>query len=412
MIASADIKEAGTPLPAEPRLKILFVCSSLEPGKDGVGDYTRRLAGELIKRGHGCAIVAANDTYLSAVTREQQEIEGVIISVLRLPETMERSERANEVRHWIDHFKPNWVSLQFVLYGLDPKGRGFGLANWLAAMNSHAPWHIMFHELWLGLGKNSTFKHRLIGAVQHWSVRQILQTLRPRCAHTQTGAYQIVLGREKIDAGILPLFSNIPYAPNDGWSRLLVPLIAKANGKSPARESFYLTGVLGAVHGEWDAQKAMDSLLPLTHKFQKRLVLVFLGKNNLSSQTFDDLKNKFQAHADVVVAGERSALEISQILQSLDLGLATSPLQVIQKSGSAVAMAEHGLPLLVVRDDWHLRGATPEMPASNFTIFTPAQFAALKTLPTRNPAPVGDQGVRRVAERFLATLDAANVSRA
>jgi hypothetical protein len=24
-------------------IKILFICGSLEPGKDGVGDYTRRL---------------------------------------------------------------------------------------------------------------------------------------------------------------------------------------------------------------------------------------------------------------------------------------------------------------------------------------------------------------------------------
>lgn len=27
-------------------MTILFLCGSLEPGRDGVGDYTRRLAGD------------------------------------------------------------------------------------------------------------------------------------------------------------------------------------------------------------------------------------------------------------------------------------------------------------------------------------------------------------------------------
>jgi hypothetical protein len=45
-------------------MKIIFLCGSLEPGCDGVGDYTRRLAGELIKQGHHIAAVALNDQYL------------------------------------------------------------------------------------------------------------------------------------------------------------------------------------------------------------------------------------------------------------------------------------------------------------------------------------------------------------
>ena len=32
-------------------MKIVFICGCLEPGKDGVGDYTRRLSAELIDHG-------------------------------------------------------------------------------------------------------------------------------------------------------------------------------------------------------------------------------------------------------------------------------------------------------------------------------------------------------------------------
>jgi len=34
-----------------PTLNILFICSSLEPGKDGVGDYAHKLASALICHG-------------------------------------------------------------------------------------------------------------------------------------------------------------------------------------------------------------------------------------------------------------------------------------------------------------------------------------------------------------------------
>jgi hypothetical protein len=39
-------------------MRIVFLCFSLEPGRDGVGDYTRALAGELIRPGHEVCAVA------------------------------------------------------------------------------------------------------------------------------------------------------------------------------------------------------------------------------------------------------------------------------------------------------------------------------------------------------------------
>ena len=42
-------------------MKLLFLCSSLEPGRDGVGDYTRRLAGECLRQGHEVRLLSLND---------------------------------------------------------------------------------------------------------------------------------------------------------------------------------------------------------------------------------------------------------------------------------------------------------------------------------------------------------------
>ena len=38
-------------------MKITFICGSLNPGQDGVGDYTRRLAAQLALDGHECQLI-------------------------------------------------------------------------------------------------------------------------------------------------------------------------------------------------------------------------------------------------------------------------------------------------------------------------------------------------------------------
>ena len=62
-------------------MNIVFLCSSLEPGRDGVGDYTRRLAQECAARGHVCRMVALHDPH---VTAEIQTREGDV-RLMRLP---------------------------------------------------------------------------------------------------------------------------------------------------------------------------------------------------------------------------------------------------------------------------------------------------------------------------------------
>ena len=45
-------------------MKIAFICGSIEPGRDGVGDYTRRLAIELIKNSYEVAVIALHETII------------------------------------------------------------------------------------------------------------------------------------------------------------------------------------------------------------------------------------------------------------------------------------------------------------------------------------------------------------
>ena len=236
--------------------------------------------------------------------------------MLRLPSVVPWSSRIIEVRKRLDVFDPDWTSLQFVPFGYHPKGLCFGLGKWLAAMNAKAAWHIMFHELWLGMGDKAPIKHRVLGALQRQIILDLTRRLRPRIVNTQAELYREALSRQKIKAAILPLFSNIPLTTGDGLDDLLEPLVTKALGRREARARLYLAGVFGAVAPEWNADQAVNTLLPLVQRCHKRLVLVFHGKNNLTPEAFNTLSFILKNRADIVAAGKRSNVEISKILQS------------------------------------------------------------------------------------------------
>jgi hypothetical protein len=56
------LKNCGfeAPVKAKVRMKLLFITGCLEPGKDGVGDYTRELATECARRGHAVFLISLN----------------------------------------------------------------------------------------------------------------------------------------------------------------------------------------------------------------------------------------------------------------------------------------------------------------------------------------------------------------
>jgi Trk K+ transport system NAD-binding subunit len=60
-------------------MKIAFICGSLEPGRDGVGDYTRRLAGELVKQQHEVLVIAFNDRQIKDTLKAVQYTDAVLM---------------------------------------------------------------------------------------------------------------------------------------------------------------------------------------------------------------------------------------------------------------------------------------------------------------------------------------------
>ena len=332
-------------------MRLLFLCSSLEPGRDGVGDYTRSLAYECAQLGHTCALVALSDPHVSAPV-EAAEPGG--LATLRLPANGDM-ESAVAFR---EHFAPDWISLQLVAYGLHPKGLLFTATSRLHAVIGSTRLHLMLHELWLGNDAAPRLRHRAIGWLQKTSLRRMLATLRPAIVATTNPVYAALLQTIGVEAEIEPLFGNIPIA-------LFEPLpqpIAACH--SPGKT--WLGVFFGGLYREWKPEPFFGRLGRAAEKAGRRVILAQLGHAGAEGdEVWAELERNHASHFRFLKLGPQPARAISAVLQAADFGIAASPWTLIGKSGSAAVMLEHGLPVIVTRDDFQPRVTTTRPPTED-----------------------------------------------
>ena len=315
-------------------MKILFLCGSLEFGKDGVGDYTRRLAGELIRQGQEASIIALNDRHISSIEQTEQEADGTNISVLRIPSCLSDGERYEAANKFIIEFNPEWVSLQYVPYSFQKRGLPFGLANALTKIGKGRKWHIMFHELWIGMEKKASWKSKFLGNIQIILTKKLIKKLAPQIVHTQTKLYQKQLGKLGVNALHLPLFSNVP---------VLHPLEKKR------KEKEHLI-VFGGIHYGSDILGFATWILKQEKDIGKKLQIDFIGKNGAELNNW--IKTLEQYKISYCVHGTQNEDAISKLLSVANIGLTTTPHILTEKSGSVAAMQEHQLPVICIAREW------------------------------------------------------------
>jgi glycosyltransferase involved in cell wall biosynthesis len=333
-------------------LKILFITASLESGKDGVGDYTQRLAGALRQKGVHVLCISLADRYVSPISEFDAAIplscsEG--FDILRLATSIPWRKRFEILQGMIDRFKPHWISLQYVPYGFNSRGLPFHLPKRLASLRVDCRWHIMFHELWIGEESGYTPFQKFIGLLQKKIVRK-LSTATDALLQTSNLQYMTRLRKECGHASLLPLFSNIPFT-NSLFSRGDVIEESKVELDQHYDSRGWIFVLFGTIHPEWSP----ESLFQKIEKLRKRegrppCLVVVLGKTSTKM---------VHRVADACVSfgwgflekGELKPSMISSYLQCADFGLATTPYSLIGKSGSVAAMKEHGLPVIVSRID-------------------------------------------------------------
>jgi hypothetical protein len=131
-------------------MKILFLCGSVEPGKDGVGDYTRRLCGELIRTGQEAEIISLCDKQADGFLNQIQMIEGAQVTVRRIPLSSSYRQRLAWTQEVLEEVAPDYF-IQYVLI-VRSKVSFFCHLVFKGTNGSHQS-YIMFHEMWVGISQ-------------------------------------------------------------------------------------------------------------------------------------------------------------------------------------------------------------------------------------------------------------------
>jgi hypothetical protein len=348
-------------------MRIAFVTSGLAPGKDGVGDYTRELAYECHTHGIRSCLLAINDRHVQQQVTEIQLSGDTSLDCLRLPATAPWEERSDAARAWLERTGPQCISLQFVNYGFHPKGLIGDLGRKLASVFAPRPVHLMLHEIWLGLDRCAPLRQRLIGRLQRASVLSMIRSVRPSLIHTSNPTYAEILRQQGLHPKLLPLCGNVPVTtdPDMHWlgeelERSGIPAM-----QAHSREHSWRFGLFGSVYETQALEPLFAHINEASRRAGRHVIIISAGRRGAGSDAWQELERRHSTHFSFAALGERPAHQISVFLQSVDFGIALTPWQLIGKSGSAAAMIEHGLPVIVPRAEEliaHVATAASETP--------------------------------------------------
>jgi len=331
-------------------MKIIFLCGSLEPGRDGVGDYTRCLAAELIRRGHRAAIIALRDKAVDGDSATSQDSEGVAVPVLRLPAKMITNDRFAEAASYITAFNPEWISLQYVPFSFHNKGLCYSLGWRLAELGKGRKWHVMFHELWCGMSKLANLREKILGIGQKIVLKKIVLDLSPQAFFTSIKPYSDRLIRLGINpVNVVPLFGSIPLqerGDEQSWQKLIIEKHLESF-THPSKKILVL-GFFGSIYKCQGLEALLKNASIAAKKLELSLGIIFVGYGH-----HGDVAQWVKSFLDVEIAlvGPLEPAMLNRVLNIVDFGVITTPADGLNKSGAAVAWMERAIPVLIPWQD-------------------------------------------------------------
>lgn len=326
-------------------MKIFFICGSLEPNRDGVGDYIRRLGTELIKSGHDVFALSMNDVHIKKEFLGKQTFEGLSLKIVRLPSIYNIKHRYNKTKEYLESFNPDFISLQFVPFSFHSKGLPFNFFYNFNKLRRSCKLEIMFHELWVGMAVGASYKKLLWGRLQKHLIKSLISKSKPNIIHTQSQLYLTQLRKLGYEPKILPLFSNIPVADLNRTKSN--DLDRRAGG-----ERIRLL-VFGTIHPNSMVSTLAKEIKLYQENTNKSFSLTLLGRCGVEEEYWLDVFKSMNIPVERL--GEQPIDRISQVLKTASIGISTGASVMIDKSGSVAAMLEHGLPVISIGEDWKPR---------------------------------------------------------
>ncbi len=378
-------------------MRILFVTNCLEAERDGVGDYTRNLALSCVEAGHQAAMLSLCDRFAPAPGTPDPSG----LPTLRLKDALRNLSDAREVAAYFSAWKPDTVSVQVSPYGYDPRGLLARLGKLLEPLVKGCVVQTMFHEVWIGAHRDSTLKLRLIGLVQRADMGRFMKRLRPRIVHTHAAPYVGLLSRFGYPVKQLPLFGSIPILAAlptgtfvDWLRKLAVPLPADN------RAGFWLGAHFGALHPQWQPAALLRTLARDAKASKRPVVLLAVGHMCGGENRWDATAAAAPEGVLLHRVGPLPAKDVAHLFGGLDFAFTTTPWNLLGKSSTVTSLAEHAVPVLVVRNDCDF-GIPPP----------PAPGPGIQLMDTELPGILGrlKRGTARstrvdIATRFLQDL--------
>jgi len=289
-------------------LKICFISGPYKPGKCGVSDYITLLSAKLKNHGHEVQHIAINDgSTLSNIAGN-------------LPPA-------------------DLYSIQFAPFSFSPTGlsqkRLLDLAKSLRNKNTY----INFHEIWIGAYPKAKWKEKTIGWLQKREIVKFINISNPVTITCSNSAAIDRMKQSGIDCKYLYLFGNIPYSKTEQSKASTVLSVA----------------FFGTLYEKFPYGLLAEKLDELSKSLNIPIHIKILGRQRENGGLKEI--NKIGKELSFVISqlGEHPSKAISKEFQNCDLGVSTTPYDIIGKSGVTAAMLEHGLPILSYDD-----GDTPK----------------------------------------------------
>jgi hypothetical protein len=261
----------------------------------------------------------------------------------------------------------------------------------------------MLHELWIGEARQSSLKHKLLGRLQRGILKDLLHRLTPEVVHTHTPLYVHLLSKLGYHAIKLPLFGNVPIQADISQSQLdRLWSYAGWSISEAERDRWSIFVIFGSIHPEWDGMGFIEQALQSTHAAGKQMAFIAIGRlGDVGEKKWEQFESHYATLCKLLLLREQSAEIISQCLLAADFGVSAVPPEYLFKSGSAVAMLEHGLSVLTTRPVGNYTGCPEEMLQEKLPhSFTRLDFEKMTKLKPRELLP-------EVAAQFVQNLERA-----
>lgn len=329
-------------------LSCCLVSHTLESGI-GPADANVLLARELLSRGHAVSLCALNDPRRMDVLTESRLVGDSSVNTLHIPESLTWEQKAKHLRTFLEEAKPGFILFRFIPYSLNPKGIVWNAAKFLPQVFRDTPTIWLVDEIWLG-SDSGKLRHRLVGLLQKRSILRLLKRSNPHRVFTNNEYNAKTLRKCGVPAASLRLFGNIPVVAPDNFQWMAHEL---ANAQIPVtlanRNELLLLGIFGVFHADWNPDLFMAALQKKAEQHGKKVCFVGIGSLRSYDDHWRNTSNAWGVSFRFVHLGCRDEREVSLFLQSVDFGLTTNPYYLVGKSGTCMAMLDHGLPILVPR---------------------------------------------------------------